>query len=78
MKWERVYDSEIFDEDNIDDALAECVGDEELKDAIDEFFTFGYLWKHLSEDAKSEIYDVAKEIALHEYFNELDEDEDEG
>lgn len=77
-KYERDWDSTIFDEDEIEDAISEEINDNE--DIIEEalgYFSPEWLFKHLDEEAQMMIYDKAREIVLEEYFTEVDDDEEE-
>ena len=75
-KYERDWDSEIFDEDEIEDAIAEEIDDNDdiIKEAM-YCFPLEWIFKHLDAEAQMEIYDKAREIALGRYFIEVDDDE---
>ncbi len=77
-KYERDWDSTIFDEDEIEDAIAEEINDNEdiIEEAMD-YFSLEWLFRHLDEEAQMMIYDKAREIVLDEYFTEVDDDEEE-
>ena len=74
-KYERDWDSSIFDEDEIEDAIAEEINanEEVLEEAMD-YFIFEWVFRHLDEEAQMAIYEKAREIVLADYFTEVDED----
>ena len=76
MKYERVYDSEIFDEDTIVDAVNECIGPDDIELAMQEFSLFS-LFNHLDDEMRERILDAAYRNALDDYFYEIEEDEEE-
>ena len=76
MKYERVYDSEIFDEDSIGDAVNECIGPDDIELAMQEFSLFS-LFNHLDDEMRERVLDAAYCNALDDYFYEIEEEEEE-
>lgn len=76
MKYERVYDSEIFDEDTIVDAVNECISPDDIELAMQEFSLFS-LFNHLDDEMRERVLDAAYRNALDDYFYEIEEDEEE-
>jgi hypothetical protein len=74
MRYEREMDSEIFDEDEVMDAVDEMIEDEDMEEAAKEF-DFRTIWKHLDEEMRMMIWDRAREMVLEEQFMELEEEE---
>lgn len=80
MKWERCYDSEVFNEDTIDNAVNETIDIDDLWDAMDDTIReigFTKFFASISEEMKEIIYQKAYESVLENYFNKIDEDEEE-
>jgi hypothetical protein len=75
MRYEREMDSEIFDEDEVMDAVDEMIEDEDMEEAAKEF-DFRTIWKHLDEEMRMMIWDRAREMVLEEQFMELEEEEE--
>ena len=79
MKWERVYDSEVFDEETIDSAVEESMDSDDLQEAMyDTMHEIGFsrFFESLSEEMKELIYQKAYESVLENYFNKVDEEEE--
>lgn len=76
MRYEREMDSEIFDEDDIYEAVDEMIDDDIMEDAAGNF-DFRTIFKHLDEEMQMMIWDEARRIVLEEEFVELDDDEEE-
>lgn len=80
MKWERVYDSEVFDEDTIDSAVNEAIDMDDLQEAMyDTICDIGFtrFFESISEEMKEEICQKAYASVLENYFNKVDEEEEE-
>jgi hypothetical protein len=75
MRYEREMDSEIFDEDEVMDAVDEMIEDEDMEEAAKEF-DFRTIWKHLDEEMRMMIWDRAREMVLEEQFMEPEEEEE--
>lgn len=75
MKYERVYDSEIFDEDSIVDAVNECIGPDDIELAMQEFSLLS-LFNHLDDEMRERVLDAAYRNALEDYFYEIEEEEE--
>jgi hypothetical protein len=75
MRYEREMDSEIFDEDEVMDAVDEMIEDEDMEEAAKEF-DFRTIWKHLDEEMRMMLWDRAREMVLEEQFMELEEEEE--
>ena len=75
MRYEREMDSEIFDEDEVMDAVDEMIEDEDMEEAAKEF-DFRTIWKHLDEEIHMMIWDRARQMVLEEQFMELEEEEE--
>lgn len=76
MKYERVYDSEIFTEDTIDDAVNECIQPDDIEIAMQEFSLFS-LFNHLDDEMRERVLSIAYRNALDDYFYEIEEEEEE-
>ena len=75
-KYEHLIDGSIYDEEDVRDVAAENVTNDDLENALD-FFDFHWLWQHLNEDGKMELYDKAINIYQEEYFCTVEEEGDE-
>ena len=75
MRYERDMDSEIFDEEDIYDAVDEMIDDDIMEEAARDF-DFRTIFKHLDEEMQMMIWDKARRMVLEEEFVELDEDEE--
>ena len=76
-KYMRDRDSEIFDEDQVWDAVEEDIDSCILEEALSRFSFFTIL-THLDEEMQMMLYDEARNIVMEEYFVEIeDEDEEE-
>lgn len=76
MKYERIYDSQIFDEDIIHDAVNECIQPDDIEIAMQEFSVLS-LFNHLDDEMRERVFDVAYRNALDDYFYEIEEEEEE-
>ena len=76
MRYERDMDSEIFDEDDIYEAVDEMIDDDIMEEAARNF-DFRTIFKHLDEEMRMMIWDEARRMVLEEEFVELDDEEDE-
>ena len=81
MKWERCYDDEVFDEDTIDNAVNEAIDMDDLCEAMyDTMSEIGFtrFFENVSEEMRDIIYQKAYASVLENYFNKIeDEEEDE-
>ena len=76
MRYEREMDSEIFDEDEVYDAVDEMIDDDIMEEAAKQF-DFRTIFKHLDEEMQMMIWDEARRMVLEEQFMELDDEEEE-
>ena len=76
MKYVRDYDCEEFDEDSVWDAVEEGITDDELEEIMKDY-SFLTIWKHLDEEFKMEIWDMARSLVMAEHFSEVEDEEDE-
>ena len=76
MRYERDMDSEIFDENDIYEAVDEMVDDDIMEEAARNF-DFRTIFNHLDEEMQMMIWDEARRIVLEEAFVELDDEEEE-
>ena len=77
-KYEHLIDGSIYDEEEVRDVIAENITTDHLEEAFDHF-DFDWLWRHLDEEGRMELFDKAIETYEEEYFStvEVEEDEDE-
>ena len=77
-KYEHLIDGSIYDEEEVRDVIAENIAMDHLEEAFDHF-DFDWLWRHLDEEGRMELFDKAIETYEEEYFStvEVEEDEDE-
>lgn len=75
IKYMRSYDNEIFDEEELPEAVDDLIDDDELVDALMEIDPFVIL-KHLDEDTRMRVYEVAYESVLANHFYIVEDDDD--
>ena len=75
MKYIRVRDDELFDEDEVWDAVDEDLGPDDIEEAMGHF-SLMTLFKHLDEEMQNMIYEQAKQTVFDEYFFEVKEEEE--
>ena len=75
IKYRRVRDDELFDEDEVWDAVEEDLGPDDIEEAMGHF-SLMTLFKHLDEEMQNMIYEQAKQTVFDEYFFEVEEEED--
>lgn len=76
MRYEREMDSEIFDEDEVLEAVDEMIEEEDLEEAMSHF-SFLTIFNHLDEEMKFMIWEQARQTILEEDFMELEDEEEE-
>ena len=74
MKYIRDFDSEIFDEEDVSDAVAESITMDDLEEAMQNF-SFLTLFNHLDDEMKDKIWDMAHTAVFKEHFSEVEEDD---
>ena len=75
-KYEHLIDGSEYDEDEVRDVAAEHVTYDDLEEALD-YFDFHWLWQHLTEEGRNELYDKAINIYQEENFSSIEVEEDE-
>lgn len=76
MKYIRDFDSEIFDEEDVSDAVADIITMDDLEEAMQNF-SFLTLFNHLDDEMKDRIWEMAHDAVFEEHFTEVEEDEEE-
>ena len=76
MKYIRDFDSEIFDEEDVSDAVADIITMDDLEEAMQNF-SFLTLFNHLDDEMKDRIWEMAHTTVFEEHFSEVEEDEEE-
>lgn len=76
MRYEREMDSEIFDEDEVLEAVDEMIEEEDLEEAMSHF-DFLAIFDHLDEEMRLMIWEQARQTILEEDFMELEDEEEE-
>lgn len=76
MRYERDFDSEIFDEEDLIEAVDECIEPDDLEEAMT-FFSPMTIFNHLDEEMQNMIYEQARLTVTAEHFHEVEEEEDE-
>lgn len=76
IKYEHLIDGSEYDEDEVRDVAAEHITYDNLEEALDHF-DFHWLWQHLTEEGRMELYDKAIETYEEEYFSPIEVEEDE-
>ena len=74
-KYMRDFDSEIFDEEDVSDAVADIITMDDLEEAMQNF-SFLTLFNHLDDEMKDKIWDMAHDAVFEEHFSEVEEDEE--
>ena len=75
MKYIRDFDSEIFNEEDVSEAVDESITMDDLEEAMQNF-SFLTLFNHLDDEMKDKIWDMAHTAVFEEHFSEVDEDEE--
>lgn len=75
IKYMRSYDSEIFNEEELSNAVDELIDDDELVDALMEIDPLVIL-NHLDEDTRMRVYEIAYESVLANHFYSVEDDDD--
>ena len=73
-KYMRDFDSEIFDEEDVSEAVAESITMDDLEEAMQNF-SFLTLFNHLDDEMKDKIWDMAHTAVFEEHFSEVEEDD---
>lgn len=74
-KYMRDRDSEIFDEDQVWDAVEEDIDSDILEEALSRFSLLTIL-NHLDEEMQMMLRDEARNIVMEEYFVEIEDEEE--
>ena len=74
IKYMRSYDSEIFDEEELSDAVDELIDEDERVDALMEVDPLIIL-NHLDEDTRTRVYEIAYESVLANHFYIIEDDD---
>lgn len=71
-RWDR--DDELYTEVEAWEIACEEVDETDMEEVLRQDFDFEWIWKHLSEEAKTELSTRATNRYFHDYFTYIEEE----